>query len=103
MTRRCSLDFTFVASLIITAIRLGPQLLQGRDKARSAVRGSGSAFLFFLAKLLLGIPLVDFATLTLSSLGTQELPCFKSMLYSPAILFFCTGPIRIRNCAAQPV
>jgi hypothetical protein len=76
------IGFTFVAALIITSIRLGPQLLQRSDKNRSAMRGIGSAFLFFLAKLLLGILLVYFATLTLSSLGTQEL----SLLQVDALL-----------------
>lgn len=76
------IGFTFMTSLIITVIRLGPQLLQGREQVRSTARGRIRAFSFFLAKLLLGIPLVDFATLTLSSMGTQEL----SLLQVDALL-----------------
>lgn len=62
------IEVTFVVSLLLTTIISSTQLVPWCKRERGRVRYKIKALSFFSAKLLLGIPLVYFAVLALSSL-----------------------------------
>ncbi len=70
---------TFVFSSLVTAITSGAQVHPRRDRSGSTWRSRREGLLFSVAKLSLGIPLVYFAALALSStfVRTEETPLLQ--------------------------